>query len=206
MRLYLIRHGQTEWNNQGRAQGHTDVDLDAAGLRQAEGVAEFFRHRCLHRIWTSDLRRCRQTAQPTVDLTRIEPEVYRELRERTFGELEGSHYAVLRAFFDGEARERGICRSQARPPGGESVQDVWNRVEPLVQRLKGLEGDTVIFSHGGTTSIILAQLIQAPVVSSMSFRLGNACISELKRLPSGIWLLQHYDDGCHLEPCHDQAE
>jgi 2,3-bisphosphoglycerate-dependent phosphoglycerate mutase len=200
MRLYLIRHGQTCWNSEGRAQGHADVDLDETGRAQASLVADFFESRLVHRILSSDLVRCRNTAQPTSALTETDIELDPTLRERTFGELEGHHYTVLRCFFDAEAREKGIPRWEARPKGGESLTDVWERVTPTLKEILARDEETVIFSHGGALALILAQVIRAPIEAAMSFRFENGSITELKKLGSGTWQLQRYSDTSHLRP------
>ena len=205
MRVYLIRHGHTEWNNEGRAQGHKDVEIDKIGRGQARITAEFFDRRVVHRIISSDLTRCRQTAQPTADLTELGLELTPALRERSFGKLEGMHYTVLRAFFDGEVRDKGIKRWDARPDGGESLQDTWNRSLPVIEQVKATSEDTVIFSHGGTIALILAQFMNATIETAMSFKFDNCSITELKRLPTGIWQLVRYNDTRHLEVLHEEA-
>lgn len=203
MRIYLIRHGQTEWNSEGRAQGHTDVQLDRVGRAQARLVAEFFDLKCLGKIYCSDLTRCLQTATPTADLLELPLVQDARLRERTFGELEGQHYTVLRAYFDGVVRDQKIPRWEIRPKGGESLQDVWNRSKPLVEDILATNEDTAIFSHGGTCALILAQILRAPIETALSFRFDNASVTELKRLPIGAWQLLRYSDTRHLDVLHD---
>lgn len=204
MRVYLIRHAQTTWNNEGRAQGHTDVEIDRVGRAQARLAAEFFDRRIVHRVLSSDLKRCLQTAQPTADLTELAVDTRRELRERSFGVLEGQHYTVLRAYFDGENRARQIPRHEVRPEGGESVVDVWRRVKPVVQEIERLKEDTVIFSHGGTIALLLAQMLKANVETALGFKFDNASVTEVKRLPTGIWQMVRYNDSRHLDVLHEE--
>lgn len=203
MRIYLIRHGQTEWNSEGKAQGHTDVQLDRVGRAQARLVAEFFDLKCLGRIYCSDLTRCQQTAQPTSDLLEMPLLLDARLRERTFGELEGQHYTVLKAYFDGVARDQKLPRWEIRPKGGESLLDVWERVKPLVDEILSANEDTAIFSHGGTCALMLAQIMRAPIETALSFRFDNCSVTELKRLPIGAWQLRRYSDCRHLDVLHD---
>lgn len=198
MRLYFVRHGQTDWNTDGRAQGHRNVGLDEVGLAQAEATADFFHDRVVHRVIASDLERCIQTARPTADLTECDLEERTELRERAFGILEGQHYTVLRAWFDGEMRDRKLEWHETRPDGGESLEDVWNRCDPLMVELAKESEDTVIFSHGGTLGLMLCQLLRADIRVARSFRFGNCSITELKRRPDGIWQLVRFADQSHL--------
>jgi broad specificity phosphatase PhoE len=206
MRVYLIRHGQTEWNTEGKAQGHTDVDLDKHGRAQANLVSYFFERRPVHRIISSDLRRCLATAEPTADLCEMEIETVPAIRERTFGELEGQHYTVIRAFFDGEARDNGLSRWEVRPRGGESLADVWTRITPVVENICAGEGDTVVFTHGGTCGLLLAQFLKAPIETALSFRFYNCSVTELKKLPSGPWQLVRYSDTRHLELLNEEPD
>jgi broad specificity phosphatase PhoE len=206
MRVYLIRHGQTGWNTEGRAQGHTDVELDAIGHDQAELVARFFDRRPLHRVLSSDLLRCQQTAIPTATLTENAVELRTELRERTFGVLEGQHYTVLRAYIEGEIRDKGLARWDVRPDKGESLSDVWERVTPIIELIDSSEEDMAIFSHGGTCSILLSRLLRAPLETTLCFRFENASVTELRRRPGGGWQLLRYSDQGHLGIYEDEVD
>ncbi len=206
MRLYLIRHGQTGWNTEGRAQGHTDTELDDLGRQQADLVAHFFDRRPLSRVLSSDLTRCRQTAEPTAALTENTLELRAELRERTFGKLEGQHFTVLRAFIEGEIRDKGIARWDVKPEGGESLTDVWNRLDPIVDLIQTSEEDMAVFSHGGTCAVLLARLLDAKIETALCFRFENASVSELRRRPGGGWQLLSYSDQTHLGIFDEEAE
>ncbi|HYF00177.1 MAG TPA: histidine phosphatase family protein, partial [Planctomycetota bacterium] len=129
MPLYLVRHGQTAWNELGRAQGHTDIPLDERGRRQAQALGEAFRRLPLDRILTSDLARAYQTAEAVAHATGVSLEVRPELRERGFGEWEGSPFADVGAWILARAQSDGIPFLECRPPGGEAFADVWTRLD-----------------------------------------------------------------------------
>src|ERR1700690_3620193 len=114
MRLFLIRHGQTEWNNASRAQGHTDVDLDVVGKKQAAQLGERFRGTRISCVLTSDLLRARNTAAAVADAAGVELVVLPELRERAFGEWEGKYFVEINAAFAASAEGRLYMR----PPSG----------------------------------------------------------------------------------------
>lgn len=199
MRLYLIRHGQTAWNAGGRAQGHSDVELDPTGRAQAERVARALGSTHVRRIISSDLVRCVQTAEPLANSTGIEITTRSDLRERTFGTLEGAHYTQIRAYFTAEARVQEIPEHDIRPDNGESIRDVWNRLEKLARELSRSDQDTAVFGHGGTTGVLLARLVQGNVATARSFRFENASVTELVRRPDGFWQLLRFADTSHLE-------
>lgn len=205
MRLFLIRHGQTEWNAGGRAQGHSDVELDELGHKQAEATARALAKNPIRKIICSDLARCVQTATPLSETLNLEIDRRTDLRERTFGTLEGAHYTEIRAFFTAEARVQEIPEHDIRPDDGESIRDVWNRLQKLQRQLDRAEHDTVIFGHGGTTGVLLARLIQGNVASARSFRFENASITELIRRPDGIWQLLRFADTSHLSSLRENS-
>ncbi|MES1228474.1 MAG: histidine phosphatase family protein [Armatimonadota bacterium] len=200
MRVYLVRHGQTAWNADGRAQGHSDVDLDQTGLEQAQRLCDSLRGLGIRRIYTSDLKRCVQTATPLSQQMGIPLLVRDVLRERTFGILEGKHYTEIRAWFQAEARLQKKPEYELRPEGAESLKDVWKRVAPMERELDRTNDSTVIFSHGGTCGLLLGRLIKANVETGRSFRFENASVTELIRRPDGFFQLLRYNDTTHLTP------
>jgi len=198
MRLYLVRHGQTAWNADGRAQGHSDVELDETGLAQALILREALLSASAKRVFSSDLKRCVQTAAPLAEAIGQEVLQREALRERTFGVLEGKHYTDLRFWFQAEARAQGLSEFELRPDEGESVKDVWKRLAPVDREINRGSENTVVVAHGGTCALLLARLINASVESSRSFRFENASITELVRRPDGFWQLLRYNDTRHL--------
>lgn len=198
MRLYLVRHGQTEWNLQKRAQGHTDIPLDETGLAQAKRVGQAFLDLPVQRILTSDLKRAFQTADAIAKTTGITPEVTPKLRERGFGEWEGQNFAEIGIRFGFEADFKGVTRNEITPPGGESYVEVWTRVQSIVEDVRKSKIDTAIVAHGGTCSLLLAMFLGGDVSLSNGFRFSNACINELEPRPDGGLRLVRYNDISHL--------
>lgn len=198
MRLYLVRHGQTEWNASGRAQGHSDVGLDGVGLAQAERLGEHFAGINVKRVVSSDLQRCVTTAGPVASGRGLVVESREDLRERTFGELEGSHYTDIRAYFAAESRVRGLGEHEIRPVGGESLRDVWNRLTKVTRMIENSRESLVVVGHGGTNGLLLARLIRGTVQTARAFRFENASVTELVRRPDGHWQLVRYCDTRHL--------
>lgn len=198
MRLYLVRHGQTEWNLTGRAQGHTDLELDATGQDQANRLGQAFRDISLDRILSSDLRRCYQTVMPVSESTLAPIEELPELRERGFGSLEGSPFTGVAEWILEESLRLGISRQAVRPPGGESMQDVWKRLDPVMSRIHQHEGVMMVATHGGTASLLLARLVRGSLETSRSFRFANTGVCLLERRADGLYNLVKYNDTSHL--------
>lgn len=199
MRLYLVRHGQTAWNAEERAQGHTDVPLDETGARQARCVADSFRDVALDRILTSDLQRSLKTAEMVAHTTGAPLEITTLLRERAFGEWEGLHYHEFAALM-GKARDEGLHSVyEVCPPGGESMQEAWNRVKQITDRMFATHERTLIVSHGGVCALMLSQLIRGTLDTSRAFRFQNCAVTELHRRPDGTFLLARFNDRFDFE-------
>ena len=198
MRLYLVRHGQTDWNVQKRAQGHTDRPLDSIGLQQARLVGKAFLDLPVQRILTSDLKRAQGTAEEISRRSKVPLEVIPGLRERGFGEWEGQNFAEIAIRFGFEADFRGVTRNEVTPPGGESFVEVWDRLVSVVDDVRSRNIDTAIVTHGGTCSLLMAMFLNGDVHLSNAFRFSNACINELEPRPDGGLRLIRYNDVSHL--------
>ena len=199
MRLYLVRHGQTSWNTIGRAQGHTDIPLDPVGLEQASNLRQAFEGVRVDRILCSDLSRCLETALPISEATQTPLEARKDLRERGFGEWEGKMFNEVSALLATEAELAGVSAQQIRPPGGESFEDVWARLDAVQQLLLDTRDHIVVVSHGGALSLLLAKLIRGTVDTSRAFRFANTGVTELQRRADGLFLMNRYSDTSHLE-------
>lgn len=198
MRLFLIRHGQTEWNNDSRAQGHTDVSLDTIGLQQSRRLGESLGRVGIELVLSSDLRRSIQTAQPIADSAGVELETEPGLRERTFGDWEGHNYGVVGERMRAIQAETGQTLFEVRPPKGESMRDVWNRLGPVAERLHDEVRTTAVVAHGGSTALLLARLLGGNIEVSRGFRFANTGVTELERRPDGTFYIVRYNDTSHL--------
>ena len=195
MHLYLIRHGQTSWNAEGRAQGHTDIPLDEEGRRQAAALARMFEGTSLGEVRTSDLLRSKETAEGVAAASGARLVEDSRLRERGFGEWEGMHFTHFHANTPHLGDESFFS---FRPPGGESFQDVWNRLDGVIADLDSMTQDCAVVSHGGTTAILLARLLHGSHITARSFRFGNTSIVELERKADGFYTMLRYNDTAHI--------
>ena len=184
MRLYLARHGQTAWNLQGKAQGHSDVPLDETGRLQAAALARKLADTGIERVIASDLSRARETAEALG----LPVETREDLRERSFGEWEGRHY--LEVIADLEALPGD--RVSARAPGGESFTDLWRRVEAISQELKTFDRTTLVVCHGGLKAVLLARLLEGTPQTARYFKFPNCALTTLGKRDDGSLFLDRY--------------
>jgi broad specificity phosphatase PhoE len=155
--LYVVRHGETEWNRNRRIQGRTDIPLNAAGLAQAAAVArrlrqivdapEAFDFHC------SPLGRARQTMAPILSgfgLPETHAHYDERLMERSFGAYDGQTWPEL--FAAGIDPDRDPeAYFDWRPEGGESFADVTDRVGAW---LAGVRRPAIVVSHGGVSRVL----------------------------------------------------
>lgn len=203
-RLLLVRHGATPWNGEGRIQGHTDTSLSEKGRWQVERLAARLAPLVIDATFSSDLARSQETAQLLLGRRGVRPHVLPALRELNYGEWEGRTYQELQVQ-DAERYARLITGDTAfAPPGGESVQDLVQRVrqvqEQLCQSAQG-EKNALVVAHGGSLRALLVLLLGLPVASFWRFKVVPASLSIISLYPDGATLDLWSDTG-HLEVPH----
>ncbi len=164
--IYYIRHGETEWNAEGRLQGVQDVPLNDLGRRQSAGagriLADLFardgRSEAPLRFVASPLGRARQTMELVRGTLRLPPDDYAlddRLREIGYGLWEGSTLAQAQAQDPDLFARRQADKWTVSAPGGESYVSVQARVSDWYHQL---EADTVAVAHGGTARALMVAL------------------------------------------------
>jgi probable phosphoglycerate mutase len=125
--LFLFRHGETDWNREGRLQGHTDTPLNATGLSQAQALIERLRPHRLEAVMSSDLARAWTTAQIVAEGLGIP--LIREpgLREAHIGQAEGLFWPEVKSRFGEALTERWFTEDDAAFPGGETGLETRSR-------------------------------------------------------------------------------
>jgi phosphosulfolactate synthase len=157
-RVWLVRHGESTWNVLGLIQGQAKgPELTERGREQAAQVADTFRHIRVQAVYASDLKRATDTADIIAAVHGLTVETTPDLRERCFGSAEGQPLGSLGETESGIDGEH-IVDVQARPAGGESLDDVYARVGRFVQWLarQGRGGDVVVVAHGGSIRALRA--------------------------------------------------
>lgn len=187
-RLVLARHGQTAWNLEGRAQGHTDVELDETGHAQAVAAAPALAAYAPVLLWSSDLTRARQTAEYVAKEAGVEPVYDERLREFDLGERTGMTTAEFAERFPEEHAAHAAGRYQP-VPGAESVEDVVARVrEALDEVLAALgPGETgLVIGHGTSLkATVVALLGWPPELTGTLAALGNCRQAVLQEMEYG---------------------
>lgn len=153
--LLLARHGETDWNRDGRWQGHSDTPLNERGREQARALAESIER--VDAIYASDLSRARETAEIVGARLGVEVRVDERLRERGFGAWEGLHdHEVEERFADALRRMRDGdgCGANDAEPYEAFATRVGEFVEDVVRRHR--DEEVLVVAHGGTVRAVHA--------------------------------------------------
>ncbi|MCH8994033.1 MAG: histidine phosphatase family protein [Chloroflexi bacterium] len=208
MRLLLIRHGETSANAEGRLQGHLDVSLSEPGRGQSEQLAERLSHLSLEALYTSPLKRARETAHIIAGRNGLTPEDRPALMERDVGELAGLNREEIRARYPDFIRARAEARPDVAVPGFESDADLKRRVlGGLGAIIESHPGETIgVVSHGGVIAAFLRETLQMPTTRPGAFAVSNASITTFDlregERSDGIRprvVLVSLNDICHLD-------
>jgi glucosyl-3-phosphoglycerate phosphatase len=201
-RLVMVRHGQTDFNVEGRMQGHLESELTAFGQEQALATAALLGGYEPVRLVSSDLSRAARTAERIGQATGLPVTLDRRLRETHLGKWQGFTADEVDAEWPGQVDAWRADPTWA-PPGGESRVDVANRARPVVEELErelagGPRSTVVLCAHGGLISSLTCALLGLEPMSWTAFGgLGNAHWGIVHRRPEpdAPWRLSGYDLG-----------
>lgn len=169
--IVLVRHGETEWTRDGRHTGRTDVPLTDDGRRQAVALGRALGRREYELVLTSPLSRAHETARLAGFGDRARSRD--ELREWDYGEYEGRRTAEIR-----EGRP-GWTLWRDGVPGGETADEVRERVDGLLKELHDVDGDVLVFAHGHLLRVLAARWIGLEPPAGAHFALDPATVSVL---------------------------
>lgn len=160
-RVYLMRHGEVQNSGEKRYNGHIDVDITEMGVFQMHRLAEILAGKQISAVYCSDLIRSAKGARIISERTGVKYTAVPELRERSVGAWEGLTAEEIRERHPAEYEVWRTDYLGYRPPNGESVHDVHDRVLPVFHNIvKAHPGKEIaLLLHGGVNRIILADAI-----------------------------------------------
>lgn len=179
MIFYLIRHGESQYNAEGRIQGQTDIPLSEIGQRQAQAIAKAFDQIKLDAVICSPLQRAAQTAAPLAERQRLPAQPMDEFKEIHAGIFAGLLWGEIEVKYPEYARPWSEQHPDFVIPGGESRRQLMERGERALRKVQALNLQQVaIVAHGGVLCAGLKGLLQIPAELN-PFNLFNASISRL---------------------------
>lgn len=200
MRLVLVRHGETEWTEQGRLHGRLDSPLSARGRLHAEQTAARLQGERFDALYTSPQGRARQTAAILAPAVGLAPTPLDDLREADFGWLEGKPLRLVDP--DGPAvRLLRPAMWLARAVSAEPPEKVARRVKAAVETMRRQypDGRLLVVTHWGILSMVLALLVDGGHENWRGRGPWTACgLSELYAA-NGAWHVVYLDEKAHLQ-------
>ncbi|MEK7339419.1 MAG: histidine phosphatase family protein [Candidatus Rhabdochlamydia sp.] len=187
--LYLVRHGQTKWSITGQHTSSTDLPLTTQGCKQAELLKKRLSRIRFELILTSPLKRSLETCE-LAGFSKV-ANIDADLREWNYGLYEGwTKQQIL-------TKAPGWNIFMNGSPNGESVEDVKNRANHILDKIQSVQGNVLIFSHGHFLRLFLTQWLQVPSNQANLFMLTTASIS-LLRFDDSVRVINTWNDICHL--------
>lgn len=202
-RILLVRHGQSEGNAEGRFGGHTATPLSARGRAQAEATARVLAAEKVTAIYSSDLLRAVETAEPLARETGLEIKRTEAFRERSVGRMEGLTFQEA-----AEAHPEDYAALLRRDfdlvlTGGESYRQMLDRsARALDEAIDANPGGTIaLFSHTGTICILVLHLmgaLDAPTLKPVWIGTSNCGVTRFELRDDGFIRVLNVNDTRHL--------
>ena len=169
--IVIVRHGETEWSANGKHTSHTDLSLTDAGRERALALASVLSQWSFSLVLTSPLKRARETCELAglADAA----ELCDDLREWDYGEYEGLTTPEIRVSRPDWSLWRDGC------PGGEMPEQVGERADRALARLRSADGDVAAFAHGHILRVLTARWLGMPVAAGARFALAAGGVGEL---------------------------
>ncbi len=200
MRLILVRHGETRWNEERRIQGIGDTELNERGRKQTQYLAQALASENVVAIYSSPLSRALKTARAIARPHNLEVQIEDALKELDAGELDGLTTSEIAAQYGDFLKEWIKGSPTLKMPGGESIAELrdraWEVIERIIKRYP--DGVVIVVSHYFVILAIICQALNLDLVHYRRFRHDVAAISILDFGERGASLLL-LNDTCHLE-------
>ncbi|HNT50866.1 MAG TPA: histidine phosphatase family protein [Cyclobacteriaceae bacterium] len=200
-KIYLIRHGQTDFNLKGIVQGSgVDSSLNDRGRAQAEAFYETYKNIAFDKIYTSALRRTRESVIGFIEKG-IPTECLSGLNEISWGTKEGQPITPEEdAYYHWMLDQWRLGNTHERIEGGESPEDVTKRQDPTLTHIlnQSNEENVLICMHGRAIRILLCRLLNYPLKSMDMFEHENLCLYLLEQ-SGACFTVRKYNDTTHLK-------
>ena len=191
IRLLLVRHGETEWNQQSKYQGQVDISLNENGKSQSQKVAEFLKDISIDKVHSSSMLRAKETAEIILQQHQnTNLELNDGFKEIIHGVWEGKSKTEIEQEFPEELQRWYETPEKFQMPSGESLQQVWQRTvevyESIIKSALDNQLKTVlIVAHGGTNQILLCHILGLSAKYFWNFRQSNCCLNVID-YPKGL--------------------
>lgn len=199
MRIFLIRHGETEWNKLGRLQGHSDVHLSGEGIHQAYLLTTHAHFPHIDAIYSSDLSRATETAEILAEYFNLNVKKIPELRETNFGDWEGKSIKELAEKLPDDFGKLFTDPERCRPPHGETFLECQARVMNVIRNIIATHDgqNVIVVSHGSAIRLIIGAALDMPIHKIWAISQFNMALNIL-RVDEGNFTVELINSTEHL--------
>lgn len=200
-KLFITRHGETEYNLRRLMQGSMDIVLSDRGISQAERLRDRLTDTSFDRVLASPLKRAKVTAETILQGRDETCEFFDALKEMDFGVLQGQNYDYLENAYPELNRQYWKHPADFTIPDGESFRGFEKRVLPIMQEIESMkDSDTILIVCHGITKLILVNALKGIPLERLwdSEVAGNTALTLFETSPDG-WVLRYENDQSHLE-------
>ena len=175
LRLFLVRHGETNANLKRVLQGTSNGLLNARGMSQVEQLGSHLKNIALDHVFSSDLQRAIDTANAIARGHGLSVEIDSQLREWDVGELDGQPASIYMQM----VKDTGKPLSQFDPPGGVKLSEVRKRADGFIEKLivEHIGESILVCSHGDFMRMLVGSMLQIDIDSATAFHFDNASYS-----------------------------
>ena len=197
--IFLIRHGETEWNSQQRMQGHSNSDLSSVGQAQIQALGQWMKNVPFDHIYSSDSLRAKQTAEAITQFSGHELKIDLRLREKNLGIFEGLTSEEARKRHPEVFRLFKSSGSKYEIDEGESTQQLQDRALEIVEeiRIKHPEERVLLVTHGGFIRVVMKHSLGLSLETPTRFLIRNTGVFRL--VWEDKWIVSQMGGVSHLD-------
>ena len=208
VKLFLIRHGQTSWNEEGRYQGDHDIELNQVGIKQAKLAAKYLSRVEFANIYSSPLKRTLYTAETIKGRRNLKIKVREDLKEVSFGKWEGLKFLEINEKYHKDYHAWLEDPYNNRPTGGENFKEITERTTTEINRIvsENADGSSVaVIAHGGVILSLLVYWLQIPLARWKSIIQRQGAIN-IAVIDKGYPYISAINYTGHLKRIYDDTE
>ena len=181
MKIYLIRHGKLKWeDNIKKCIGITDIGLSEEGIERAKEISGFLEDKNINRIYTSDLRRCEQSAKIISEYLGLSYLIEENLREINMGTWENKSFYEIKKSYPLDYEERGRNISTFNNHKGESFEDCYIRAVKVLEKIcknNSIDNNIVLIAHSGIIKCLIAYIDNIPLDNILNIEQNYGAIN-----------------------------
>ncbi len=197
MRLYFVRHGETDYNKVGRVQGRLDIDMNLIGFKQALFLRNRLAKLEFDYVFSSPLKRAVDTASEVIRDRDVVIYKMAELTDTDYGEWQGQLRSALMKRFKMSVEDFSSILANR---GGETSADVYERMLLFLDEISELTADNIlVVTHSGIIFSAIKMALNYPQEQRLPMKLGNCGITILENDNKGKWIVRTINDTSHLE-------